>query len=420
MEIYDLTEYKPLLIAGYRPDEEERLYLQEMAGIETKPRFIWRELRSGLEFSFTSWVGVIQLKRAMINIRPKFDPNFRDLLNMLTYARGNDHFISSRETRYLRGPHLLEIIIEMLCNEIDTLLQLGLCKEYIHLEEDLTVFRGRPDMRRQLVVNRLLPTRLACCFDELVTDIPENRIIRTALEQARWLPLSSSLSLQVRLHLGLFLVVCEPHFGPFPEAFHYNRLNEHYRGCHELCRLLLEQAGAGELFIKEEKGLFTLLIDMNVLFERFIARLIGENLPSGWRMTSQHREVKAIICESGLSYRHIIPDLLLIDPEGRRLVIDSKYKLYGQCKVNNSDIYQLAFYAQAFEVMNERVYKACIIYPVDATGGETVETLWLNKHSDRYCGELKVVGVNLSEALQAIGRKDRNYLGRMVARFLGD
>src|SRR5690554_1628748 len=225
MKNYNLSEYQTLIINNYKLTTDERLYLSEVAG-DRKARFLWRELKNGLEIAATSWVGVIQLEDTVINIRPKFDPDFHGLLRMIEYARRNNHFTTAKDTSFRKGVHLLEIIVELLCHEIDTLLRLGVFKEYIHLEEDLSVLRGRPDLRRQLAVNYLSPIKMACCFDELSTDVLENRLIRAALENVRQLILPKALSLRVQYHLGVFSELCEAYQGEF-SSFTYNRLNEH-------------------------------------------------------------------------------------------------------------------------------------------------------------------------------------------------
>lgn len=415
MVIYNLSEYQTFDIIDYKLTEDERLYLTEIAGGRNEIRFSWRELKDGLQFSFTSWVGVIQLQHMVINIRPKFDPDFRGLLSMLSYARGNHHFTTPKATSYRSGTHLLEIITELLCNEINILFRQGIYKEYINLQDDLSVLRGRPNLRRQLTINCLSPNKIACCFDELVTDIPENRVIRKALENARRLKLPKDLLFRVHHHLGLFREVCETDQVEFPISFSYNRLNEHYRHCHELCRLLIQSLGTGELFIREEKGFFTLLIDMNTLFEDFITRLIASCLPLGWSIKPRSQKADAIQLETGQSYRHIIPDILLTNPEGKHSIIDTKYKLYDQRPVDTSDIFQLAFYAQSFKTRDENgYYQACIIYPSDEKKEPESIILQLNRSVEAYKGRLKIFAIDLAAIVRAIEGKDRGYLSDLV------
>ncbi|HQA50300.1 MAG TPA: hypothetical protein PLT89_06310 [Syntrophomonadaceae bacterium] len=418
MKNYNLSEYQNLIIDNYKLATDERLYLSEVAG-DREERFHWRELKNGLEITATSWVGVIQLEGVVINIRPKFDPDFSGLLRMLAYARGNDYSATARETTFRKGVHLLEIIVELLCREIDALLKLGVFKEYIHLEEDLSVLRGRPDLRRQLEVNCLSPIKIACSFDELSTDVLENRVIKTALENARRIILPKALSLRVHYQLGVFSELCGAHQGEFP-SFTYNRLNEHYRRCHELCRLLLHSSGTGDLFFREDKGFFTLLLDMNVLFESFVTRLIDNHLPPDWRLRAQYRKSDAITWEDGSSYREIKPDILLIAPNGTHRIIDTKYKLYSEKKIDTADIFQLAYYAQSFLAKDEQgFYHACIIYPAADDSEPAGNTLFLNRRIEMYKGRIDVYALNLKKALRAIEEKDRAYLNNLVRDVLG-
>ena len=132
-----------------------------------------------------------------------------------------------------------------------------------------------------------------------------------------------------------------------------NRLNEHYRRCHELCRFLLHSPGTRVLFFRKEKGFFTLLIDMNILFERLVARLVETYLLPGWFLKVQYKKSDAITWEDGKSYRDIKPYILLVDPNGTHRIIDTKYKLYNEKKIDTSDIFQLAYYVQSFLAKDE-------------------------------------------------------------------
>jgi 5-methylcytosine-specific restriction endonuclease McrBC regulatory subunit McrC len=72
---------------------------------------------------------------------------------------------------------------------------------------------------------------------------------------------------------------------------------------------------------------------MDVLFERFVTRLIKNHLPPGWPLKAQYVKSDAITWEDGGSYREIRSDLLLVDPtNGTNRIIDTKYKLYKEKK----------------------------------------------------------------------------------------
>jgi len=100
---------------------------------------------------------------------------------------------------------------------------------------------------------------------------------------------------------------------------------------------------------------------MNLLFERFVQKLLEFSLGSPYHIEYQKRS-RSILWDVNRhkTYGTVIPDFKLTGPVGS-LIVDSKYKL-GH-KLDPSDIYQCFLYAQAFGSVLIEPSHAMLIVP---------------------------------------------------------
>jgi 5-methylcytosine-specific restriction enzyme subunit McrC len=132
----------------------------------------------------------------------------------------------------------------------------------------------------------------------------------------------------------------------------YNRLNEDYEPLHGLCRFFLEHSGPH--LDSGDRAMLPFLIDMNRLFELFVAEWLAAHLPTTHFVKPQeHVEITA---SGDLEF---IVDLVLYDAvEDRPLcVLDTKYK--RPHTPATGDIEQVMAYA-----VSKRCLDAALIYPI--------------------------------------------------------
>jgi 5-methylcytosine-specific restriction enzyme subunit McrC len=108
----------------------------------------------------------------------------------------------------------------------------------------------------------------------------------------------------------------------------------------------------------------------------------------------------------GSSYRYIIPDILVENKRTKDVkVLDVKYKHYGKKRVDNSDIYQLVFYAQNQLEKQIGTYGASIIYPSFLDDTEIANRrITLNVQSG-YPGTLDLHSIRIETVLDAYRNK---------------
>ncbi len=293
-----------------------------------------------------SHVGTVVAPGVEIRIRAKC--RVRSLFYMLGYAyhladfRRELSFHDSKEGLY---EHLLAIF----AGQLEALLGRGLRRGYLEEEDDLQILRGRMIFDRQLRRRAVGVFSISCRFQDFTADIPHNQVLRYALHQvgsSRRIPLDARLR---RLRRA-FSVVSLKSFRPGEiERLEYDRMTAHYRSAHTLAWLLLKGRGA-----EHERGahpMGSFLVDMNRLFEDFVAAWLKAHLPEGWRVAAQRSAW--LDREKHLRIR---PDLVLEHLGVPTLVADTKYKL--DRAPASQDAFQILAYARALELP-----RGALIYP---------------------------------------------------------
>lgn len=309
---------------------------------------LWRAARGGgVRIRATSRVGTIAAPGLEIRIRPKC--GVKNLYAMLAYAfplaRIRKELVARAETEDAR-----EFLIALFAGAAEELLRGGLRRGYLEREEDLGVLRGRLVLEEQLRRAATGALSLRCRHQDYTADIADNQVIRYTLERIGGLGEPAIDARLARLRAAFAYVSRRPFRISELEALHYDRLNQHYQPIHALCRLILAALGADDEAGGHPMGSF--LVNMDDLFERFVAAWLGRKLPAPFRLEAQR--ATSLDRSGALGLR---PDLVLADRAGARVVADTKYKL-GSGRPSSGDAYQALAYCRALGVRT-----ACLIYP---------------------------------------------------------
>src|SRR5690606_22964543 len=128
--------------------------------------------------------------------------------------------------------------------------------------------------------------------------------------------------------------------------------NYEYQPLHQLCRLLLDFSS-----IHEDDGVQdfqTFLVDVNDLFERYVAGSLAVDLGREFRVNAP---MSSYLGERGRIF--IRPDIVLSSGPVPVAVLDTKYKrLSEQGEYVNHDFYQVVSYCTALQVA-----KGMLVYP---------------------------------------------------------
>lgn len=291
------------------------------------------------QFQAGSHIGTVELDSVSIRVRPKID-DLRNVLMMFGAAAGIVHW-KPRLSTY--GHHdLVDGVAELVLRTIDNATRRGLIHGYQNQEDRLETIRGR-----------ILVTELAsrpwdawpvpCRYDEFSPDIAENRVLRAAVDvMERW-GLEPELRRLVRELQARFEDVTLA-----PPIIEYQRIrpspvNEHYWTALALSRQVLE--GSGVALTEGSTGAVSFLVDMNLLFERWIGRELERRLWPDIGVLGQ--EGVLLSTDRSVDMR---PDLMFTSGGKTVLVGDIKYKLTGTGMARNPDYYQLLAYTVATDL----------------------------------------------------------------------
>ena len=382
-------------------------------------------LPDGCHVESTSWVGVVRFSDFEVHIRPKAAGGDLAILEMLDFTDGLDSVRRLPNVHQLEdeGTSLADLVCWLLAEEAGRLLRHGLLSDYVAHEEPLGVLRGRLQLQTQMRRYFGRVDVLECRFDEYEGDILENRIVAQALRSARLICRNSNVRRLVAQVEPIFSEVCATEIADPVEAHRvlaYNRRNNHYRAAHHWAFLLLGGHAVRDLYASTGPTSFAFMLDMNSLFERFIARVVADDpLMQHLSVRIQAHSPKLIVRVDGSNYSTLIPDMLVSRPGATQWAfpLDTKYKLYDHRPVDQSDLYQLFVYAYAFAAGSMRP-EAMLIYPSDV--GSAAFSLRLRAGAFNMEPELHVVGVSLPRMLERIrdgGRPGQALTERIVQPF---
>jgi 5-methylcytosine-specific restriction enzyme subunit McrC len=354
--------------------ENETLY-----GVDIPPRqaaalrAIYREeqLRvtpswsGGYDLSAGGHVGTISLHGSAhdltgpsldILIEPKVP--IANLFHMLTYAHKLADF--GRDLSPLTtGDDIFDAVVDIFVRQVDDIARRGIHRGYIDREESAAYLRGRLQVARQV---RRGPAVVAFEQEtnEFTADLLENRILRAALgllARARFRdPLlgprvrRALAAYEEATPIGITAADCD--------RVVYTRLTERYRSPINLARLFLRH-----LSLEGREGetpFVSFLVPMPRLFEQFVARLLADAVATRPRLRLEDQWRIWLDEERRLEGR---PDLVLKLDGRALLVLDTKYKVYGD-KPTNADINQMVTYCHTLGVS-----AGVLLYPGDDGGG---------------------------------------------------
>ena len=293
----NLEEYGPkVLICKSDYNEDDRIYLNSLQKIGDKNRFELIETSEGLYIKPYNFIGSIQLSKHRINIFPRFDHNFRRLIPMILFTKDIKfgHFKKDIQT-HSSEQDLFEIIIQLFLEEVKVLFNRNFAKNYIKKNENIKVMKGRIDFTSQITKNYLRSDRIFCNYEELDTDIIENKVILEALNVCLKKTNNDKTKRNIRIIKSMMESYCTPYKKSVFPKIKYNRLNHYYKeakeGCslsfyYEMSRLIdlqaaipLKQIIPAPVFEKEEAFSEHWMEQASIQMERFLKAEKEANRP---------------------------------------------------------------------------------------------------------------------------------------------
>ena len=268
------------------------------------------------------------------------EKNLDIFIYMLMYAYDikleNEDIASCKNEKH----NILEVFIQLFAQRLFKEFGRGIYKEYITEQDNLTTLKGKYLINENLKYNHV-KNKIYCEFDEFSINNTLNQFFLFALKSL--LPYTKNKKLLKQCELALDEVE-DKQFDINTLKINFHRLNLRYRDSFEFALLLLNKSIP--LFAKDKKS-FAFLFDMNMLFEKFIARIVKE----------KYDDVEVLNKSKKFGELYLKPDIIV---RSKNIIIDCKYKIIQEDKIaNRDDRYQMYVYANNFENINATM----LLYP---------------------------------------------------------
>lgn len=345
-------------------------------GMEVESVFSYHRQKGMDYIRVKNFVGVIETRQGTtIEILPKIytgkenDPvsaiqeSRYVLLSMLRTLR--DSPFKSIDKAHLNAHRMpmLEIFITMFVKEVEGIVSRGIKHFYANTEENQQFLKGRMLFSEQIRQNATRADRFFVCFDEFKANIPQNRILKTALLYAGKKSKSTRNKSMIADILCLLeeVEVSKNIASDLAKLEGHNRLFNYYDTAISWARLFLE----GKSFTSY-KGKYlntAILFPMEVLFESYVAHQLKRQYPELNISTQdrQHYLLTDLLLQQN-KFR-IRPDIVVKKQEWP-IVADTKWKVLDQnlsgknYLISQADMYQLYAYGKKY-VSNDLI----LIYP---------------------------------------------------------
>jgi len=318
---------------------------------------------------------------------------------------------------------LPDLVGWLLSREVERRMRRNLSRGYRHRVAKLRRVRGRIDLLTTATERLLDRGEVACRFDELTLDTPRNRFVRTALDRIGRLVLSRDLAHRCRSlsgELGRAGVL-----GLLPSRADRARDQIGRNDTEDRFMLALARLAFDLALPTEEAGGVALPTPdrdehwVRRLFEKAVAGFYAVELePRGWKVQSGSVLHWPVISASE-GIKAILPsmriDILLDDPGGLRIVIDTKFTAiiskswFREESLKSGYLYQIYAYLRSQELPGDstspwNTASGILLHP--AIDKRLDETVTIQGHP------LRFVTVDLSQKPQQIRRALRDIVSR--------
>jgi len=366
---YSVFEY------GYLVSEKNKARLCDAESIP-EPAFNWLEQRclkdkesddqrllslrtlNGVKvIQVKNYVGVIALpQQRFIEVLPKTgkyqdDKNLarQQLLMMLKTLKAFRHIESASASVKASKMSLMDVFIQQFITSLDVIVQKGLKHDYLRQQENLPWLKGKLHVSEQLKRNSVRRDRFFVEYDEYRVERPENRLLKTAIENVYGYTRNPVLLQALSRLQALFEPIPEVHNVEI--AFKQVRLDrhmQHYTKALEWARLILR--GESPHCMQGNTDAISLLFPMEAVFEAFVTAWLRQHCHPLWQVKAQSRS-HYLVQHGNSPLFQLRPDICLIPHTGcarSPVICDMKWKIVAtdkaQFNLSQSDLYQMLAY----------------------------------------------------------------------------
>lgn len=317
-------------------------------------------VRDGIKFK--SWVGVLQVGSAYIEVLPKISSKdsandatvWRNrLCHMLTVTKSLNIHQNDEADLKVTSHTLWDIFYQQYIRLVKDLVRMGLVKSYRKEEGNRNALKGKILWSKHIQMNMTHQERFYTEASVYNQNHLVNRILVRALKIAMEISCVSNDAKKLLFELE-YIEDIKPEAirWDYVERLKQERKTAAYAPALNLARLIIENNNPD--LNKGHNNINALMFDMNVLFEKYVAQQLSKVYP-GKILAQRSRKFW-----NGV---YVKPDVIY-SPSGtlngqENIVFDTKWKnVVSKDDVSSADIYQMFAYSQKFQAN-----KVFLVYP---------------------------------------------------------
>jgi 5-methylcytosine-specific restriction enzyme subunit McrC len=276
---------------------------------------------------------------------------------------------------------VFEIIMKYFLDEVVHIVKKGVVRNYISEQGNLKFLRGKLLLNENTKKNVANRANFYCMYDEFATDIPINRLIKSALSVVSKISSNPQNIQSARELASVFKDVglvrdSETEYSNIV----FDRTVQHYLPAMPSCMLILR--GENVLTQVGDSKVFSLLFPMQRVFEDYVTVQLSKQFPRA-KIKSQIRSKFLIeaVGEHARKMFNLRPDIQ-IDFDEFRVIADTKWKLVNSLRsqskfgIKEADMYQLFAYGKKY--LDEHSGALVLVYPKTINFSKPLATFWYN------------------------------------------
>ncbi|WP_198266736.1 McrC family protein [sulfur-oxidizing endosymbiont of Gigantopelta aegis] len=336
-------------------------------------RLISRDGKESLQVR--NYVGLLQTPDGTcIEILPKISEgkeDRNDSIKLLFKMLQKVHELPAIETTDasldIQNSPLIEVLIGRFLKLVANLVHKGIRSDYIRVQEQQNFMKGRLRVAQQIRQPVSKQHRFCIEYDRFSPDRPENRLIRSALEQVlKWSQNPNNQKLARELQFSFIDI--EPSCQHRVDLSRWSQQRDmiYYKPLKPWVELILMTQTPW--FMNNKWQGLSLLFPMEKLFEAYVGKILAEKLTRPYTIAEQVSS-HYLTQHKGNNWFQLRPDFAIYNSGHIESILDTKWKLLNDSlsdsrskyELSQSDFYQLYAYGQKYLSGQGNLF---LIYPM--------------------------------------------------------
>ncbi len=330
----------------------------------------------------TQHVGLINIKGRIIQILPKTyhrdeecpEEKRKQAIKNLFYMLNHTSFKLKDwdATAFEKFDDIFEVIIYLFSKNLLDIVKKGFYRNYITIEENKSgALRGKLLVHKHATENFITKQKFYIEFDEFSENNLLNHVFKFTIEHLSYL---STNDINKKLLRELKFLFSDVDYQFITDSdlnrITFSKLNDHYKQPFNMAKMFIQRIWYPEyLMAPKAKDIYGFLIDMNQLFQDFLAYFIKKYktdiLPEQYRHAEiliQKSEMYLVSDEKRNGVFELKPDIMIKEGKDFKLIIDAKYKELKpderKLGISQGDMYQVYAYTTRYNSP-----KTILVYP---------------------------------------------------------